>query len=105
LNYDVDLIFRIARLAHPFFIHRALGDYRKHAGSLSFSGKANNLQRDPWVIRRRFIGRWSKLPRWCFAPAIAMAKVRRYAYLVWQGDWSYVVGHIKGILNKTTATR
>ncbi|OGN75973.1 MAG: hypothetical protein A2X25_02190 [Chloroflexi bacterium GWB2_49_20] len=105
LNYDVDLVFRIIRLAHPFFIRQVLGDYRSHAGSISFSGRGENLQRDPWVIRRRFMGKWSKLPGWCFAPAIVMAKVRRYVYLVCQGDWGYVLRHIKRILNKTTATR
>jgi glycosyltransferase involved in cell wall biosynthesis len=104
LNYDVDLIFRISRLAQACFIHRVLGDYRKHTGSISFSGKANNLQRDPWVIRRRFMGRWGRLPRWFFAPATALAKVRRYAYLVCQGDWDYVSGHVKRLLSKTTAT-
>jgi glycosyltransferase involved in cell wall biosynthesis len=105
LNYDVELNFRIARLAHPFFIHRVLGDYRRHSGSISSSGKADNLQKDPWVIRRRFMGRWSKLPKWCFAPAIALAKARRYAFLVGQGDLDYVIGHVIRVLNKTTATR
>jgi glycosyltransferase involved in cell wall biosynthesis len=102
LNYDVDLIFRLARQAHPFFIHRALAAYRNHTGSLTFSGKTENLQKDPWFIRRRFLGRWSGLPSWCFLPAIVLAKARRYAYLAYQGDWDYLLRHG---LNRLTKRR
>ena len=105
LNYDVDLIFRIARLAHPIFMHRTLGNYRKHFGSITFSGKDSRLEKDPWVIRQRFIGKWKKLPRWLFTPAIALAKIRRYACLVGQGDLDYIFGHVKRVITKTTATR
>ena len=104
LNFDVDLIFRIARLAHPFFIHRTLGAYRNHAGSAWFSGEVKHLEGDPWVIRRRFMGRWSKLPTWCFSPVILIAKARRYAFLACQGDWDYLLRHAQRKLYQTTAT-
>jgi len=105
LNFDVDLIFRIARLANPCFIHQVFGNYRSHAGSITFSRKIENIERDPWVIRRRFLGRWNKIPRWFFAPIIAVAKIRRYVLLLFQGDIDYVLKHFKRFLNKTTATR
>jgi glycosyltransferase involved in cell wall biosynthesis len=104
LNYDIDLILRLARLAHSIFVHCTIGNYRNHTESITFSGQAQGLQTDIWVIRRRFLGKWGNLPKWCFAPAIVMAKIRRYAYLIRQGDWDYVLRHAKGVLNQTTAT-
>lgn len=98
LNYDVDLAFRLARLAHPYFIHRTLGVYRNHIDSLSFSGKSSNLQKDFWVIRRRFLGVWGRLPKWFFIPVVLLAKARRYICLAVLGDWEYFGLQIRKLL-------
>lgn len=95
LNYDVDLIFRLARKGHPYFVHQVLGAYRMHSASITFSGIAEGLQKDPWVIRRRFLGKWKKLPRLCFAPMVILAKLRRYLYLLYLGDWNCLLMRVK----------
>jgi len=94
INFDVDLIYRASKLANPFFLHRTIGNYRNHQDSISFSGKAQNLQKDTWVIRRRLLGRLRKLPKWIFIPNILLAKIRRYLFLIYQGDWDYVFWHL-----------
>lgn len=100
LNYDADLIYRISRIAHPFFIHSELGAYRNHAGSITFSERSTNIQKDRWVIRRRFLGRWGRLPTWCFFPIVGLAKFRRFAYLVYQREWNYLLSHTKIAIRK-----
>ncbi len=106
LNYDVDLLLRLAREAvRPLFLHYTIGNYRNHAGSLTFSKQAEHLMADIWTIRRRFLGRWRKFPKWSLIPFALAAKVRRYAYLMYQGDWDYIFQHSRAVLNGTTATR
>lgn len=106
LNYDVDLLLRLAREAvRPFFLHYTIGNYRNHAGSLTFSKQAEHLMADIWTVRRRFQGRLRNLPKWSLFPFMFAAKVRRYAYLVYQGDWDYIIQHSRAVLNGTTATR
>ena len=104
LNYDVDLILRIAKIANPYFLRQMIGNYRSHAGSITYSGQGENVQRDHWVIRRRFLGNLRGIPKWCISPAIALAKIRRYANLLYQGDLDYILHHTWRVINKTTAT-
>ena len=101
LNYDVDLIYRLIRSANPYFLHHTLGNYRNHKTSLSFSGQSKNLQRDFWVIRRRFLGKWGRLPKWCFLPVVILVKIRRYAYLAYLREWEYFKRQTQKLLRKT----
>lgn len=95
LNYDGDLIFRIARIATPCFIHRELGAYRVHSNSITFSGNHELLEKDPWVIRRRFLGKWNRLSKWCFVPIVVLAKIRRYIFLLYLEEWRYLLYQAK----------
>lgn len=104
LNYDADLIFRLARLAHPYFINRSLAAYRNHNASITFSGKFNYLRKDRWAIRRRFLGKWGKLQKWVFMPVVILSKSRRYLCLALLGEWDYFTRQAKKILDRVRLT-
>jgi glycosyltransferase involved in cell wall biosynthesis len=91
--FDPEIVLRAARLGHPHFIRKILGNYRRHAGSMTFSGEYQLP--DPWVLRRRHLGRWASLPTWCMLPLVALAKGRRLAHLAWQGDADYVLKRVR----------
>lgn len=105
LNYDVDLIFRMVKFSNSYFLHRAIGNYRNHSNSLSFSGQSDKLQKDFWVIRRRFLGKWGKFSDAFFAPVVVLAKIRRYLWLMFLGDWEYFLQQTQKILRRMERTK
>lgn len=88
--FDYDLFIRATRLAHPYFIHRTLGNYRQHAGSGHFGGAHEHLRTDPWVVRRRYLGRLASLPVVCFKPISVGSTARRFVWHMRLGDWDYL---------------
>lgn len=100
--FDFDLFLRAVRLARPYFIHRVLGNYRDHAGSMHFSGDAAHLLTDPWEVRRRYMGRWGRLPPIVFKPLTWLSLARRTIWYARLGDWDYI-GH--GLRNRMPGRR
>lgn len=92
--FDYDLFLRTLRIAHPYFIHQTLGNYRNHSGSQQFSGKLKHLMPDPWIIRRRYMGRWKDFPTFSFAPLKGYFLIRRLFWHARLGDWDYIVGGV-----------
>lgn len=96
--YDYDLFLRATRSArHSFFIHRTLGNYRVHVNSLTFGEEQNRLKsgNDVWVIRRRYLGRWGRMPTVVFKPIALLSLVRRTLWHMWLGDWDYLAGGVR----------
>lgn len=92
--FDYDLFLRTLRIAHPYFIHQTLGNYRKHIGSGHFSGKLEHLRSDTWTIRRRYMGNWKVFPEFLFEPLRYIFLIRRLFWYARLGDWDYVVGGV-----------
>lgn len=90
--FDYDLFLRTAKHARAKFIHRVLGNYRAHAGSEHFSGQLGHLETDPWVVRRRYLGRWAGLPTAVFKPMMLASLARRTLWHMALGDWDYLAG-------------
>ena len=93
--YDYDLFLRATRSARRlFFIHHALGNYRMHANSLTFGAGQNRLEssNDTWVVRRRYLGRWGRLPTVVFKPIALLSLARRTLWHMRLGDWDYLAG-------------
>lgn len=92
--FDYDLFLRATRIARVFFIHQILGNYRKHAGSGYFSGTLEHLRTDQWVVRRRYMGRWGRLPTFVLKALATLSLIRRTLWYVRLGDWDYIIGGI-----------
>ncbi|MBE3086119.1 MAG: glycosyltransferase [Bacteroidetes bacterium] len=91
--FDVDLFIRACRFSKKaFFLHRILGNYRNHTGSGYFGGQLVHLQTDTWVILKRYLGGWGKLPKWAFIPVRWASLVTRTMLHMWLGDWDYLEG-------------
>lgn len=99
--FDYDLFVRATRLAHPFFIHQTLGNYRNHQKSAHFGGQYENQRTDHWVVRRRYLGRWANLPTVVFRPIGVLSLARRTLWHMWLGDWDYLMsGFRRRVLRK-----
>lgn len=90
-NFDVDLIYRAARIAKAHLVPHILGNYRAHHGSQFFSGAFRTIEVTPDIIRQRYLGSWNRLPRMVFPILAAGARTRRFGYYVLQGDWDYLL--------------
>lgn len=90
--FDYDLFVRATRLAHPFFIHQTLGNYRAHAGSGHFGGQLESKRNAPWVTSRRYMGKWGRLPTVVFKTIALVSLARRTLLHMWLGDWDYLRG-------------
>jgi glycosyltransferase involved in cell wall biosynthesis len=88
--FDTDLFLRATRLTNGQFVHRWIGNYRCHPASGHFSGQLEHLRTDPWVIRRRYLGRWARLPPAAFMPLRLADMARRTLWHMRQGDWDYL---------------
>jgi len=99
-NFDYDLFLRATRIARPFFVHRTLGNYRNHLGSGYFSGAYRSIETSPWVTRRRYMGRWGRLPRIVFKPLAILSLIRRTMWYARLGDWDYLQEGLKRRLSR-----
>ncbi len=89
--FDYDLFLRATRMARrTHFVHRILGNYRKHPDSGWFSGRYESLRKSVWVRRRRYLGRFSKVPTGVLAQLRWLCLMRRTLWYMWLGDWDYV---------------
>ena len=93
LFFDFDLFIRATRLARVYFMHRILGNYRSHEKSMFFSGEYK--RNDAWVTRRRYMGKWARLPTWFFKPVALLSLTRRTLWYARLGDWDYIFGGLK----------
>ncbi len=88
-SFDYELFIRALREANSRFIHRTLGNYRQHPGSITFSGETDHT--DPWVFRRQHLGRLRHLPRWALRPVTWFSCARRALWYAILGDWDYLL--------------
>lgn len=96
--FDFDLFIRACRFSKKaHFIHETLGNYRNHAGSGHFGGQLEHLRTSSWLTIQRYLGKWSRLPRWMFQPVVWWTFVYRTMWHMRLGDWDYMT---RGISRK-----
>jgi glycosyltransferase involved in cell wall biosynthesis len=95
--FDYDFFLRLARITRPQFLHKTLGLYRVHAGSLTHSGRNITCKDEVATIKTRHLCKLGlrRIP----PPLLRLIRfaflLRRGALYARLGDWGYLLHGVR----------